>query len=94
MQRYTDLKLQILGLRWTGVKIVKSTKNAGKLEAPLLEVAPGTISRRQQTDIPVFYSLVPNKRCFENKIQIVGGQRMILTEERTVMSPRQRTLVA
>lgn len=81
MQRYTDLKLQILGLRWTGVKIVKSIKNACKLEAPLLEVAPGTISRRQQTDIPAFYSLVPNKRCFENKIQIVGGQCMILTEE-------------
>lgn len=71
---YTDLNLQIPVLRWTGVNMVKSTINADKLEAPLLEVDPGTISRMQQTDIPVFHSLVPNKRCFENKIQIVGGQ--------------------
>lgn len=86
---YTDLKLQNPVLRWTGVNRVKRTKNAGRLEAPLLEVDPGgTISRMQQTDIPVFHSLVPNKRCFENKIQIVGGQCMILTEERTVMSPQ------
>lgn len=38
---YTDLKLQNPVLRWTGVNRIKRTKNAGKLEAPLLEVDPG-----------------------------------------------------
>lgn len=90
---YTDLNLQIPGLRWAGVNMVKSTIKAGKLEAPLLEVDPGTISTMQQTDTPVVHSLVPNKRCFENKIQTVGGQCMIPTEERTGMSPRWKGLL-